>query len=160
MFTMPVPIVMREVRPAMPATVVSASLLNTLSTMNTLSHPCASATTARSTAGRTPMPNPQNVTPRFIPSPLVPAEDGNRQEQMQRAAQLVETPHVPPHEGLSLLVAQIDIDENAARVLREAGPVRGVLLQPVQDDVDVVPAHATLHSSAVKSMRPISPKKR
>src|SRR5262245_50081271 len=69
MLAIPVPTMIREVRAAMPATVVTASLLNTLSTMNTLSKPRPSAATARSTASRTPIPNPQNVTPRFIGSP-------------------------------------------------------------------------------------------
>ena len=68
-FAIPVPIAMREVRPAMPATVVSASLLHTPSTMNTLSNPLSSARTARSTASRTPAANPHTVNPIFM-SPL------------------------------------------------------------------------------------------
>ena len=42
----------------------------------------------------------------------------------------------------------------------KARPEGRVLLEPVQDDVHVVPAHRTLHSMAARSMRPISPKKR
>src|SRR5262245_26495493 len=162
MFTMPVPIVIRVVRPAMPATVVSASLLNTLSTMNTLSHPRASAVTARSTAERAPMPNPQNVTPRFIGSPSaslsVAAQTRNGQKEVQGAAQLVQTAHIPPRESIALFFSEVDVDEHAASVLDEAGPVHGILLQPVQDDVQIVPAHRTLHSTAARSIRPISPK--
>src|SRR5262245_46772057 len=132
MFTIPVPIVIRVVRPAMPATVVSASLLNTLSTMNTLSNPRASAMTARSTAARAPMPNPQNVTPRFIGSPSgsrsVAAQTRNGQEKVQGAAQLVQTAHVPPRESIALVLREIDVAERAARVLGEARPVGGILL--------------------------------
>src|SRR5215831_15436154 len=163
MFTIPVPIVIRVVRPAMPATVVSASLLNTLSTMNTLSNPRASAMTARSTAGRAPIPNPQNVTPRFIGSPSVSpsvaAQTGNGQEEVQGAAQLVQTTHVPPREGVELFVREVDTVEHAARVRGEARPVRCILFQPIQHDVDLVAAHEALHSSAARSTRPISPKK-
>src|SRR5262247_2591726 len=127
MLTIPVPIVILVVRPAMPATVVSASLLNTLSTMNTLSNPRASAMTARSTAGRAPMPNPQNVTPRFIGSPSgspsVAAQARNGQKEVQGAAQLVQTAHVPPCEGIALLFREVDVAEDAARVLGEARPI-------------------------------------
>src|SRR5262245_31986862 len=164
MFTMPVPIVIRVVRPAMPATVVSASLLNTLSTMNTLSKPRASAMTARSTAGRALMPNPQNVTPRFIGSPSgarsVTAQTGNGQEKVKGAAKLVQTAHVPPREGIALLLREVGVAERATRVVCEARPIRGILLQPIQDDVQLVAAHGPLHSSAARSTRPISPKKR
>src|SRR5215471_21589141 len=66
MFAMPVPIAMRDVRPAMPATVVRASLLNTPSTIRALSNPRSSARTASSTASRTPTANPQMVTPIFM----------------------------------------------------------------------------------------------
>src|SRR5260221_4812094 len=71
-----VPMVMRDVRPAMPATVVSASLLNTPSTMKALSHPSCSACTARSTASRTPTSNPQIVSPIFMPGLLGPPPSG------------------------------------------------------------------------------------
>src|SRR5262245_54989112 len=70
---MPVPIAIRDVHVAMPATVVTASLLRTPSTMNTLSNPRCSARTARSTAPFAPTANPQSVSPTFIagwrPSP-------------------------------------------------------------------------------------------
>src|SRR5262245_30573358 len=65
---MPVPTPIREVRPAMPATVVMASLLKTPSTRNTLSKPRSSACTARSTAARTPTSKPQRVSPMRRPA--------------------------------------------------------------------------------------------
>src|SRR5262245_43401782 len=82
------------------------------------------------------------------------------QEEMQRAAELVESSHVPPGKRVALLLGEVDVGKKTPRVVLEARAVRGILLQAVQNDVHVVATHATLHSSAARSMRPISPKKR
>src|SRR5262249_38091930 len=101
----------------------------------------------------------------FMPS--VRAEVGNREYQVQRAAELVEPLRIPPNEGVALLVGQLGATQRRRGILMKARAKRAVLLEPIQHDVDVVAAHGrapppgeTSHSSAARSMRPISPKKR
>src|SRR5690349_2729807 len=90
----------------------------------------------------------------------VSGEVRDREDQVQRAAQLVEAARAPAHERLALLVREVGGTQRGGGIAPEALAERAVLLQPVEQDVHVVAAHATSQSSAARSIRPISPKKR
>src|SRR5215468_1340994 len=91
------------------------------------------------------------------PPVSVRAEAGNRDQEMEHPAQVVQSARVPAHERLALFFREIDIGERSARVGPEPIAKRLVLLQSVEHHVRLVAAHATSHSRAARSTRPISP---
>src|SRR6266851_2780314 len=93
-------------------------------------------------------------------SSSVAAEAGNRDQEVERAAELVEPTGVPAHERLALLVSEVGVGESRPGVGAETVAEGRILLQAIQNDVRLVAAHATSHSRAARSIRPISPKKR
>src|SRR2546430_17207793 len=97
----------------------------------------------------------------------VRAEIRDGEHEVERAAQLVEPSWIPAHERLALLVGQVGGAHRGGGVAPEPLAERAVLLEAIQQHGEVVTAHscppwgsARSHSSAARSMRPISPKKR
>src|SRR2546421_6006031 len=84
----------------------------------------------------------------------------DREHEVQRAAELVQPARAPAHEGVTLLVGQVGAAQRGGGIAPEALAERAVLLETVEQHVDVVAAHVTAHSSAARSILPISPKKR
>src|SRR3989442_7506931 len=85
-------------------------------------------------------------------------EAGDRHDEMQVAAELVDLPHVVRDERRALGVGEIRAAQRGLRVREEARAEGGILLQPVEQAVDLVAAHASCHSTAARSMRGSSPK--
>ena len=83
---------------------------------------------------------------------------GHRHHEVEVAAERVDPLHVPREKRGALGVREIAPGEHALGVGGEARPERGVLLQAVQEAVDLVATHPTLHSTAARLIRPISAK--
>src|SRR5207247_3652816 len=86
----------------------------------------------------------------------MPAEARDRQQQMERAAQLVEAPEIPAHERLALVVREIGVGERLRWIGLELFAELAILLQAIQEDVDVVAAHASDVTPAIP--RPPGPR--
>ena len=91
-------------------------------------------------------------------TPSVAGDAGDGHHEVEIAAELVDASRVTRHERAVLLVGQVDVGECRIGVAQELGPVRGILLEAVEQTVDGVAAHASLHSTAVRLMRGSSPK--
>src|SRR4030095_13887476 len=75
------------------------------------------------------------------------AERGDRDQEVERSAEGVQTAHVRADEGVRLLVGQVRSGQRGPGIGPEAGPERGVLLEAVEDDVQVVTAHLNVGGS-------------
>src|SRR5688572_11395472 len=88
----------------------------------------------------------------------VDGEAGDGHHEVEVAAERVDPAHVAGHEGGPLVVGQVEVRDEARRIREEALAVGALLLEPVEQAVDGVAAHASLHSTAARLMRPSSPK--
>src|SRR2546425_2127777 len=90
----------------------------------------------------------------------VHGEARDREHEVQIAAELVDPPHVARQERRAFGLRQVGIGQGGARIRAEARTELAVFLQPVEQAVDGVAAHAALHSTAARLIRPNSPKYR
>src|SRR5712691_1267467 len=90
--------------------------------------------------------------------PSMRGQAGDRHDQMKIPAELVDLPHVAGHEGRPLRLAQVDPREGGGGIRGEARAKLWVLLEAVEQAVDRVAAHASLHSTAAMLMRGSAPK--
>src|SRR2546425_993879 len=90
----------------------------------------------------------------------VHGEARDRKDEVQVAAELVDPPHVARQERRAFGLRQVGIGQGGARIRAEARAELTVFLQPIEKAVDGVAAHATLHSTAARLIRPNSPKYR
>src|ERR671919_638773 len=88
------------------------------------------------------------------------SEAGDRHDEVEVAAELVDLPHVAGDEGSALGLGQISLRNGAGSIGGEQGAEGRVLLEPVQQAVDRVAAHDSRHSIAARLMRGSSPKNR
>src|SRR5688572_19419395 len=66
----------------------------------------------------------------------------DRDQEVERAAELVEPPRVPRDEGRTLSVGQVRSGEGGSGIGQEPLPERRVLLEAVEDDVELADAGA------------------
>src|SRR5437667_6393179 len=90
----------------------------------------------------------------------VHGEARDRENEVQVAAELVDPPYVARQERRAFGLRQVGIGQGGARIRAEARAELAVFLQPIEKAVDGVAAHATLHSTAARLIRPSSPKYR
>src|SRR3984893_16058366 len=105
------------------------------------------------------MLNPPPVAPSGS-VPAVRADLRNRHHQVEVPAELVDLRHVARDERGAFLVSEVGVGNGGTRVLDEAGAQVRVLLEVVQETVDRVAAHHSLHSTAARVIRGSSPKYR
>src|SRR5712691_495816 len=115
----------------------------------------APPSTRRSPRRCTPPGSGRRSSPRSVHG-----EARNREHEVQVAAELVDPPHVARQERGAFGLRQVGIGQGGARIRAEARAELAVFLQPVEQAVDGVAAHAVLHSTAARLIRPNSPKYR
>src|SRR6267143_4722046 len=79
---------------------------------------------------------------------------------MEIAAERVDPLHIPGNERRPLGLRKVEASQRRFGVGVEARSKGRVLLQPIEQAVDLVSAHASLHSTAARLIRPSSPKYR
>src|SRR5437879_6191922 len=88
---------------------------------------------------------------------LARGEARDRDDQVEVAAELVHLPEVPRDERGALVVGEVQVADGRARVLDEPRAEVGILLEPIEQAVDGIAAHASLHSTAARLIRRSSP---
>src|SRR5262245_29867006 len=76
----------------------------------------------------------------------VTTERRDGHQEVERSAEVVQAAHVPADEGVGLLVGQVGTGQRRPGIGPETRPERRVLLEPIEDHVQVISAHARLHS--------------